>query len=284
MTSLPEATAMTASGWQRAEPGSPDEHIRDHRLMVVRLAFVLFAFTLPFDAVNLGQWSRVDTIAGESSFVTLPKMVGYLFFLATLIDWRRCYARVPGAVVCFVVYFAWYALRGALGDFPNETLGRAFSRVQMLILLLAGYNLLADDRIRRAVFVSFGCSCSLLAAFALGGLLDKAMVQITDTGTIERVTGLTEDPNNVAAILSVGLISLLSLVVTGARIIWFVRMLGVLAVLALGAAIVHTGSRGGMLALCAGLICFAVGEPSRLKMFRNVLIGTWRWGVCFFIL
>jgi O-antigen ligase len=269
-----ECIGICRSGGASDEGESIAAGLCDRGRTLTTLAFVLFAFTLPFEAVNLGQWSRVATVEGESPFVSLPKIVGFLFFLVTLADRKRCYALVPNAFWFFSSYFVLFGLWGLLGDYAGESVNRTASRVQMMVLLYASFNLLKRDSTRTAVFLSFGVSCTLLAALALTGVLGDAMIQTTDSGTIERVTGLAEDANTVAAILSLGVLSLVSLVITGSRVPWLARGLGGMAVLCLVSGIVRTGSRGGMLALAAGLLAFAAGERSRVKMMRNVLVVT----------
>lgn len=244
----------------------------NQRQRIIRLTFILFAFALPFEALNLGQWSRIETPEGDSSFVSLTKIVGYLFFLTTVLDWRRCYARLPKALWFFGVYFALYAIQGTLGEYPTEALNRTASRIQLLVLLYAGFNLLSDHYIQGAVTTAFTLACATLAALSIGGVLDQAVIQTTGSGPLERVTGLAEDANTVAAILSLGVVSLAYLLLSASRRSWIILGLGWLGIAALVYAIVRTGSRGGMLALASGLLTFALGERSRAKLPRNLVV------------
>ena len=273
-TSVAPAAAARRLGLAgRAQPWWRAAADGERHLAIIRAVFVVFACTLPFEALNLGQWSRIDTFEGESSFVSLPKIAGYAFFLVTLLDPRRCYARIPAALYCFGAYLAFYTVAGLLGEYPGVVLSRSVRTLQMLVLLYAGCNLLADARTRAAVVLALALSCTAFCLLEFSGVLGQAMIQTTADGEMERVTGLAEDANTVADILALGLLSVMALATGGIRAPRGVAACAWLAAPALTLAIVRTGSRGGMLALGAGLLAFIVGERTPGKMLRNLLLA-----------
>ena len=90
-------------------------------------------------------------------------------------------------------------------------------------------------------------------------------------GRIERVTALGFHPNNLARILITGLLALIGLTYGRARaflrpayLVW-----GIFALM--GVALVQTGSRGGLIALCAGLAAFVTRGGGVLTKLRNAL-------------
>lgn len=244
------------------------------RFKLIQFAFVLFAFSLPFETVNLGEWAQVESYDSENTMFTLTKLFGYFLLFASLTDWRRCYSWKPWPIYCFAIYFLIYGLRGALGEFSGEVFGRLITRIQMLVFFCIACNLLREDRMRRPVFIAFSLSCALLAALTVSGVLVNETTQTTEAGVqIERLTGLEGDANTAAVILVIGLMAMTSLLIVEAqaRILWW--MLGCLAGGCLVSAIVATGSRGAMLALAIGYAGFALSERFGSKMIRNGIIG-----------
>ncbi len=243
---------------------------RQRGLTLLRVAFALFVFTLPFEVLNLGEWSRSGTAGSGSPIVSLAKLVGYVFFLLTLFHRRLCYGRTPMAFYFFVVYLVVYAVKGLLGAFPLDTLSRLLTSVQMVILLYAGSNLLADPVTRRATFISLGLSCAAFSLLVMSGLTEDASGQGSSAYGVDRVSGLGEDPNTVAIMLALGVLSILCLTLGREQVPPLHKWIGWLVLPAIIYVIVQTGSRGGTLALGAGLLVLGLGERSPGRLLRNM--------------
>lgn len=242
---------------------------RVHALAVI--AFAVFVFSIPFEAVSLGAWNEQATLDGSTGLFSLAKLIGWGFFLATVLDWRRCYARVPVAVRIFGAYLCLYAWTGLWGAYPGDALRRILSLLQMGVLLCASANLLAERRTRGLVLISLALSCATFATLAAVGVLDGAMVHEVETGTEVRRMGMADDPNNVAVVIALGLMTALHLVRGGALRHKALLLLGWLAAAGMGLFVIQTGSRGGLLALCAGLVAYAFAARTPGRLLANLV-------------
>jgi len=225
---------------------------------LLRLSFLAFVFSIPFESADLGQP------------VTLSKIFGYLFLLVAASEPRTCFRRSPRAMRWFVAYLVVYVLLGIpqAGEYVGEVAVRLFTLVQMLILLWVAYNLLRRERTVNEMLGAFCLACFVLALLQLGGVTSTTQ----DWRDVERVTALRQNPNELAGVLALGLVALTGLVArrkrAGTR--RSLVSLGAFAVIAL--ATVQTGSRGGVLALGLGLLVFLRGSGARWSRARNALL------------
>lgn len=252
----------------------PDVTARPPRqYWVMLIAFGLFVLSLPFEAVDMGAWSRSSAGAGSVTLVSLAKLVGYVFFLTTLLEWRRSFGRRSTALICFAVYLAIYAATGMFGPYPDEALTRTFTLAQMLVLFYASSNLLTEERTRLWVTAGLGVACAAYSALVLVGVLNEGMVQTTGSGaTVSRVSGLAEDPNTVATVLALGFLAMLGIATGGQRRHPFFRAAAWVSLPGIGYVIIQTGSRGGALALGCGLLVFAFTERSAKAVACKALV------------
>src|SRR5437016_942048 len=65
---------------------------------IVRLSLLLFAFSIPFETVDLGV------------NVTVSKVAGYVLLLVALATPRICFRPMPRALGLFILYVSIYAL------------------------------------------------------------------------------------------------------------------------------------------------------------------------------
>lgn len=200
------------------------------------MAFYAFVFSIPFET------------ATDLPFGSLSKLLGCLFLLFALMQLRTCFSYIPLALLCFAVYLLWFWLFGMFDTaVQSETLSRGLTLIQMLVLFWVCCNLLRFPFVAAGTLWSLGASCGLCALLQLAGMTSTV-------GPHDRVSLLAENPNAAAAVLSLGFLSLLALTyLADKKSLWFrLAMLPVLGATAL--AIANTGSRGGLLALLAGLL------------------------------
>lgn len=233
---------------------------------LVRWAFLLFIFSIPFEYPD-------RTIPVEITTLT-----GAVFLLTTFLELRLCYRQKPAALWWFFVYLATVLLSFVLnGERYGVTVlrhllsgppGQLIIFVQLLLIFWAGFNLLRIPRISRAALLAFVAACALLALFQLviGGLPGSG-------SAMGKVSILGQNANRTAQVLGPGLLLVIGVAYTG-RSLLRPRMLawGVGALLAL--AVIQTGSRGGILAMGAGLLTIAASAPTLALRIRNAVVVT----------
>lgn len=214
----------------------------------VRWSFVLFVFAFPFETLSLGFMRGA---------LSLPKLCGFLFFATYLLHYgplaRKSFPAFGQAMFWFSAYAAIFLLHGWLVDEPwlSSFLVRGFTIVQLLILFWTGADLLRDAAVNRGALRSYLAASLFLAVgviFHLPGFEAEL-----DAG---RVTGLGDNPNEVAQHMAVALIILIGLYVDKRRKRLRTSTYLIGAALPLAMLLVLTGSRGGVLAFVGGCLLY----------------------------
>jgi len=185
--------------------------------------------------------------------VEIPTLAGALFLAATLLQPQRCYGRIPSAVWAFFAFLSAFALSTSL-NFLNdsgEVLHVFLLVLQGVLIFWAASNLLEDEKLAGGALFAFAVACLVRAALPMLGIGRTATTVWTGG---ERLTAFGQNENNAAMFLGGGLIVLLGIGFTRARLLLRPRLLVVPGCVLIAYAVVETGSRGGLLALAAGLI------------------------------
>ena len=207
---------------------------------VIRWLFYAFVLSLPFETVVSG-WFEPTTILGA------------LLLLSTVLQPGLFLRWPPKGFWCFLIYLYLYATMSALepARYRTLTLLNIFLLVQLTVLCWMGFNIMRDRKTAERALLTFGIGCGLLALLQVAGVASQAVE--ADTASVVRVTAFGFHPNNLARILMLGLLALVGLgFARGQGLLR--RSLVILPVMLLGAALFQTGSRGGLLALAAGLM------------------------------
>ena len=218
-----------------AVPPISDQAVRrpvSHRIApLVRLAFYLFVFSIPFEMPD-------RTIPIE-----IPTLTGSLFVVASLLNLSAVYRRVPGAVLWFGAYLWFFGLSTLWNrsEHGGQVLALFISFVQLVLLAWTGSNVLRDRRAMRGALLTFALACFLRAAMQVLGIGTSYHAEWT--GGV-RATVLGQNPNYSAIILSAGLVAVLNL---------RVRVLAWLMAGVIGVALIQTGARWR---------CSGTGAPS----------------------
>lgn len=217
--------------------------------------FWTMIFSIPFE----GFWGVVS-----SGFpITMTKAIGYIFFLACLLDVRRCFKPPPKVLFLFAWYVLVLALLASIQGI-SQAVFKVTSAAQLWVFLWVSYNLLQSRPVALGALIACAGSGLLLGALVLFGYAEPVWGAAPD-----RAASFGSDPNTTCAYLGVGLLSMLG--------IFDVRMLKprysvpliVMCLFTIIPAVVKTGSRGGALALVAGTLCLAL---AKMRLSR-VLIG-----------
>ncbi len=224
---------------------------------IVIWAFYLFVASLPFEYPN-----RVIPI--ETTTLT-----GAIFLFTTLLQPLVCYRRPPAAFWLVSIYLYAIVLSFVVtgGDYPGDTLKALLQRALVLIIFVAAFNLLRDPRVARTALIILGLAAVVLALMTVSGVVGLEGMGRT------RLTMFGQNPNRAARILSGGLLALVGLAYGGARpplrpkpLVWAGAAL-------IGAAVLDTGSRGGILALAIGLFAVTLGGQGVGVRTRNAIVA-----------
>jgi hypothetical protein len=218
---------------------------------VVRAAFYLFVFSIPFELPQ-------RTIPYE-----VPTLVGMLFLATTLLNPSACYRRMPAAGWWFVAYLWAFGLVTIVtaGDYPALVWHLFLVMLQLVLIFGVATNLLRDERVWRGVLVALVLACCARAGLQVLGIAVTAREQWTGG---ERITALGQNANLSAMILSAGLVA-----VAGLRLGIVTWPLAAL----LGVAIIQTGSRGGLLCAAVGMVMFLCQGRTLWLRVRNAAVG-----------
>ena len=248
----------------RTEAAVPTEMDMDRPMPIVRWMFYAFIFSVPLlHTIDVGEDTR------------LPKIVGYLFVLAALLQPQICFRRFHVALWCFAGYIGVYALLGAFQPavFQDEVLERLFSLIQLLVMAWIAYNLMGYAGVARGALVALVASGVMIAILQVTGLA-ATDYGVGKQGISLRVSALGQNANLMAATLALALIALLSLASSSNRLTLPMRYLIWSLLALLGLSIVLTGSRGGLVALLGGLLVFMLFGTTLQTRIRNCLIGS----------
>ncbi len=225
----------------------------------VRWAFYGFVATIPFETVDLG-------IPFETTMISLG-----ILFISLLTQPSLVLRNPPLAFIFFSIYLFVLYISFVIKTPPElffEAAWKLMVITQLIVMSWVAFNIFKSERVARRALLVFALSCAFLAVLQQLGI-SQSMEGVGGEG---RVTALGFHPNNIARILSLALLSLAGLVYAFKKSalkshfwVWIVIAL-------LGVTIVQTGSRGGLLALGAGLSIFIFKPGTVSTKVRNIVV------------
>ncbi len=246
------ATTARPAAWRARPAAAAPSAI----MPAVRWVFYAFVFSLPFETVNSG-------------FLEPPTILGALLVMTTLLQPGIFLRWPPRAFWCFFAYLYFSIAIAPLEPaiYRDEVIGKIFLLSQLTILSWIAFSLMRDEGVARTALLTLVVACGLLSLLQVLGVAAQA----TDIGAqAERVTAFGFHPNNLARILTLGVLAAVGLAYAHTKPIFRPRFLVWPLVVLVGIALVQTGSRGALLALGAGLMCFVLTGRSFLTKVRNV--------------
>jgi O-antigen ligase len=227
---------------------------------IVRWAFLLFVFTIPFESIDL------EAIRGASS---LSRLAALLFFSTCLFYPKVCFRRPQQALWWFAGYAYVFGLNGSLipAQFVDSFLAQLQTFIQLLVLCWIGSTLLQEEKFARHTLLTFSIA-TLLSA--IGMLLHLPGFSETAKGGRLSATGF--NPNGLAVIMAMGAQALIGFGIDqNLRNIWMRVTYMAMSLFPL-TAMVYTGSRGGIMACVTGVALYALPySGSKRKM--TALLG-----------
>jgi O-antigen ligase len=202
----------------------------------------------------------------------LTSLLGGGLLLASLLEPRVCWRRPPLAFWCFAV---WLYIAGAIAilhgtPHTGEVAYQTFVLAQFLTLFWIAYNLMRFEPVAVGVLTAIMLSCVVLALLQITGITSTAIAAHTNE---ERLSAMGQNPNALAASLSIGFLALAHLALFRKGTPPTGRIAAAAALVLVGAILIRTGSRTGILALGAGVLAFSFTAGSLTKRLKRAFIG-----------
>jgi len=226
---------------------------------IVLAAFYLMVASFNFEMPDWGGWE-------------IPAMTAALFLASTPLALRACYGRIPAALVWFAGFLWVFAVSSLLHGWVNFGDVRHYGIVLVEALLVCWVSLNLFSCVAVGVTALWCFVISALARSVLPMIGVGRTSYVVWTGG-ERVTAFGQNANFSAILLSAGLVTLVGLTYGRRGTSRAMRLAAWPIGAFIGAAIIETGSRGGLLALAGGLVALMFTAGGNLKVrLRNGLV------------
>lgn len=226
---------------------------------IVRWSFYLFVFSIPFEMPDLGLPFE------------LAAFTGVLFLLAALAQTRVSFFRPPSALWWLFSYLIAYVFVSLLFgvERKSDAAKALFLLLQAMLICWCAYSLLRHEQLAIGALLTFVAACSLLALIQITGV---AGTPVEVASTAERLSSFGQNPNKLGRTLGMGVIALIGLAFGMEKSLLRARFLAWPLLCMMMVAIVDTGSRGGLLAVAAGMLGFVFRSGSPWLRLQNTAI------------
>jgi O-antigen ligase len=204
--------------------------------IALRMSLLLFTFTFPFGAMDLGFMS---------GSLSMPKLSGFLFFAFYFLYYgpfssKRTFPRPSRAMWWFLGYVAVFVANGLFvgEEFVGAFFTLGFTLVQLAVFFWIASDLLKDEKLARSVLLGYSIASALLA---VGIILQVPGFYEQEQG---RATAFGDDPNEVAGYMAISAVTTIGLYLYGSYRHFLSKILVLVLTLALLVVMVKTGSRG----------------------------------------
>ena len=225
-------------------------------IRVIRWLFYAFVLSLPFETVVEGVMEPTT-------------ILGALLFAGTLLQPGIFLRWPPKGFWCFIIYLYFYATLSLLEPSAYRTLSffNVYLLTQLTLLGWIGFCLMRDPKTAERALLVFAAGCVVLAVLQITGIAARGVE--ADRAAIVRVTAFGFHPNNLARILMLGLLAILGVAMARAKSLARPLLLTSPLVILLCVALVQTGSRGGLLALGAGVMTLVLRRGTLVMKILN---------------
>ncbi len=163
-----------------------------------------------------------------------------------------------------VLYTIWVSLISLAGPYPALELRRAFTQVQLLMLIFIVYWILQTNDLNTFIWALRAYILGTLGTIALAFITGAAIrsVEETSEARYSATVGAAIDANMLASLVCLAFLAAIYLFARDKKILW--RMLYLISMLVLPVILLEIGSRGALIAI-------AVTMLSPLLFIRQVL-------------
>ena len=223
---------------------------------VIRWLFYAFVLFLPFETVGEGWLEPTTIIAG-------------LLLLSTLLQPGLFLRWPPKGFWCFLIYLYLFATLSVLepSQYRSLTLLNVSLLAQLTVLGWIGFCVMRDQKTAERALLTFGAGCVLLSILQVTGIASRA---VEADAAIVRVTVFGFHPNNLARILMLGLLAMIGLTFGRGKSLLRPIFSTLPLIILIGAALIQTGSRGGLIALTAGIMTLVLRRGTVMKRVLNL--------------
>ncbi len=251
----------------------PAQLLRPLTHWIVCSTFYLFVCSIPF------EFSDRDA---RDLPIEIPTAMGVLFLATTVLQPRVSFGRPSRPAKWFMLYLYMFVVAAVINgrdhlatilngaQYWTEVLKLLFSLIELVLIFWVGSNLMRSPTVTRRALTALALACAVRAAMPFLGIMTT--VHKVHTGGA-RLSALGQNSNHAAMILGAGLVALVGLTFarqgrTWRRLVVGIPLCGLLAI-----AVADTGSRGGILALAAGIMAFMFQGGTLGNRIRNVAIA-----------
>ena len=234
-------------------------------IRAIRWLFYAFVLSLPFETVVEGTMEPTT-------------ILGALLVAGTLLQPGIFLRWPPKGFWCFIIYLYLFVTISLLEPPAYRTISlfNIMLLSQLTLLGWIGFCLMRDPKTAERALLVFAIGCVILAALQITGVAARGVE--ADRAAIVRVTAFGFHPNNLARILMLGLLAIIGVAMARAKGMARPLLITSPLVLLLCIALVQTGSRGGLLALGAGVMTLVLRRGTILMKVLNgmgllVLLG-----------
>ena len=208
----------------------------------VRWLFLIFVFSLPFEATDLGIMTGM---------LSIPKVAGVLLIAAFLLYYgplatKRSLPGLSPPLCWFMVYGAVFVLNGLFIDAQLSVI-RLITMTQLLVFFWLATGLLKEERMTNSVLLAYTIAAAVFSAgvaFRVPGFYQEIVPG--------RATAIGENLNAAGTNMAVGLVILVGLVLSTVNKSYRMKLVSISLAVPIFLAMIATGSRGGIAAFVVG--------------------------------
>ena len=234
---------------------------------LVYWAFMLFAFSLPFEAAEL--------LFAQRGALTLARVAGFGLVASCFLYPTRCLPHPHRALWWMLVYFMICLLHSLIipTQYIDALRGNLIFMAQFFIIFWIIAGLFKDEKCARVILLTFSIAATLMALGALLGIpgFSSAMME---RNTVRLTVAEEVNPNYTAYITGLAAVILVGFLLNNSpQSLWHKVSLTVLTV-PLFVVTVATGSRTGMAGLLLGLSVYALPLGRSRRKLTTLIWGT----------
>lgn len=245
---------------------------------VVRWAFLLFIFTIPFEDMDLGFMSGS---LSPAKICGLVFVAAYVFYHNPFVSSARSVPRLPSPAWWFLGYLAVYGVNGLF--IHNNYLGSFFTRfltlAQLFVLLYITFHLLQEQEIAKKALQTFSFASVVLAIGTLFNLFGMPVTEVVQG----RVTALDYNPGNLAALLALAAVILVGLSLNTHFKVLINKIVALVFTLPLLVVMANTGTRGAVVGFLAGCLVYLLTTRQPKRKLNALIVAVLGIGAMFWI-